>query len=71
MSATPDKIPQQLCPICGNGTTIVRTFDEIFGELHVSAAERRELVYHLAALRARKTIESLLNPPASIGMEER
>lgn len=36
------------------------TFDELFSELRLSDKERRELVYHLAAIRARKTIEALL-----------
>lgn len=38
------------------------TFDELFSELHLSDKERRELVYHLAIIRARRTIEALLFP---------
>lgn len=38
----------------------VRTFDEVFAELHLTPAERVALVWQLAALRFRKTIETLL-----------
>jgi hypothetical protein len=38
------------------------TFDEFFQEFSITDAERRELVYFLAAMRARKTIEALLFP---------
>jgi hypothetical protein len=36
------------------------TFDELFSEHTLTDAERRELVYFLAAFRMRKTIERLL-----------
>jgi hypothetical protein len=36
------------------------TFDEFFAEHRLTPEERAELVYRLAALRARKTIEALL-----------
>lgn len=38
-----------------------RTFDEAFAELHLTQAERTALVWHLAAIRAQKTIEVLIN----------
>jgi hypothetical protein len=38
----------------------VRTFDEAFAELRITPAERTAMVWHLAALRARKTVEALL-----------
>lgn len=37
-----------------------RTFDELFAELHLTPEERTALVWHLAAYRARKTVEALL-----------
>lgn len=37
-----------------------RTFDEAFAELNLTLAERTALVWHLAAMRARKTVEVLL-----------
>lgn len=37
-----------------------RTFDEAFAELNLTPAERTAMVWHLAAMRARKTIEALL-----------
>lgn len=37
-----------------------RTFDEAFAELHLTPAERTALAWHLAAYRARKTVEALL-----------
>jgi hypothetical protein len=37
-----------------------RTFDEVFGELNLTPAERSALVWHLAAIRMRKTVETLL-----------
>lgn len=40
--------------------TILRTFDEAFAELHLTPDERAALVWHLAALRARKTVEELM-----------
>lgn len=38
----------------------MRTFDEVFAEHTITPAERRELVWHLAAYRARRTVETLL-----------
>jgi hypothetical protein len=38
----------------------MKTFDEAFAELNLTAAERVALVWHLAAMRARKTVEALL-----------
>ena len=38
----------------------MRTFDEAFAELNLTPAERAALVWHLAAFRARKTVEALL-----------
>ncbi len=38
-----------------------RTFDELFAELNLTTAERTALVWHLAAFRARKTVEALLS----------
>lgn len=38
----------------------LRTFDEAFAELRLTADERAALVWHLAQMRARKTIEALL-----------
>lgn len=38
----------------------IRTFDEAFEELNLTPAERAALVWHLAAFRARKTVEALL-----------
>ena len=40
----------------------IRTFDELLEELHVTPAERAALVWHLAGLRARRTVEALLTP---------
>lgn len=37
-----------------------RTFDEVFHEHSLYPEERAALVWHLAALRARKTVEALL-----------
>ena len=37
-----------------------RTFDEAFAELNLTPEERAALVWHLAACRARKTVEALL-----------
>jgi hypothetical protein len=39
---------------------IVRTFDEVFGEMRLTYPEREALVHHLASLRYRKTLEALL-----------
>ena len=36
------------------------TFDQLFADHHLTDGERTELIYHLAAIRARKTIEALL-----------
>lgn len=36
------------------------TFDELFAEHRLTPEERRALVWHLAAYRARKTVEALL-----------
>lgn len=36
------------------------TFDEAFADHRLTPDERAELVYRLAAIRARKTIEALL-----------
>ena len=38
----------------------MRTFDEASAELNLTPEERTALVWHLAALRARKTVETLL-----------
>lgn len=38
----------------------LRSFDEVFSEHTLTAAEREALVWHLAAFRARKTVEALL-----------
>ncbi len=38
----------------------LRTFDEAFEELNLTTSERTALVWHLAAFRARKTVEALL-----------
>ena len=37
-----------------------RTFDEAFAELNLTDEERSALVWHLASVRARKTVEALL-----------
>ena len=37
-----------------------RTFDEAFAELNLTPAERASLVWRLAAIRARRTVEALL-----------
>lgn len=41
----------------------VRTFDELFAELNLTDEERTALVWHLAEMRARKTVEALLPKP--------
>lgn len=38
----------------------MRTFDEAFADLHLTYAEREALVWFLATMRMRKTIETLL-----------
>lgn len=43
----------------------LRTFDEAFAELNLTQSEREALVWHLAALRARKTVEALLPETAT------
>ena len=53
---------------------IIRTFDEVFGggNLRVTPNERAALVWHLASMRARKTIEALLpetDPKLLIGFD--
>lgn len=42
---------------------VVVTFDEFFEEHKLTKQERTALVWHLAAFRARRTIELLLHPP--------
>ena len=39
-----------------------RTFDELCSDLRVTLDERKELAYHLGAMRMRNTIERLLEP---------
>lgn len=41
----------------------IRTFDEAFAEHSLTPSERTAMVWHLAAYRARKTVEALLPPP--------
>jgi hypothetical protein len=44
-----------------------RTFDEAFAEFNLTDEERTAMVWHLAAFRARRTVESLLpKPPVDI-----
>jgi hypothetical protein len=38
------------------------TFDELFREFNITPSERRELVFYLAHLRMKKTIERLMSP---------
>lgn len=38
----------------------VRTFDDFCADYTLTQAEREALVWHLAAMRARKTVETLL-----------
>jgi hypothetical protein len=38
----------------------IRTFDEVFQEMTITADERAALVWHLAMFRARRTVEILL-----------
>lgn len=45
------------------GDRPMRTFDEAFGEMRLTSEERTAMVWHLAAMRARKTIEALLPHP--------
>lgn len=47
------------------------TFDEAFAELNLKPAEREALVWHLAQLRARKTVEALLptTDPTLLGIK--
>lgn len=40
-----------------------RTFDEAFAELNLKPDERAALVWHLAAIRTRKLVETLLPEP--------
>ena len=39
---------------------ITRTFNEAFSEHRLTAEERYELIWRLAAMRAKKTVEALL-----------
>jgi hypothetical protein len=41
-----------------------RTFDEAFAEFNLTQEERTAMVWHLAAIRTRKLIETLLPGPA-------
>lgn len=41
----------------------MKTFDELCAELRVTPREREALVWHLAAYRARRTVEALLPAP--------
>ncbi len=36
------------------------TFNELFSEFHLTPTERELLVHHLASLRVRRTVETLL-----------
>jgi hypothetical protein len=52
----------------------MRTFDEAFAELNLTSEERAALVWHLAAFRARKTVEALLpetDPKLVLGFDPR
>lgn len=52
----------------------MRTFDEAFEDLNLTADERAALVWHLAELRARKTVEALLpatKPELILGFDPR
>lgn len=40
-----------------------RTFDEVFGEMTLTREERAAMVWHLAMMRARKTVQALLPSP--------
>jgi hypothetical protein len=42
------------------------TFDELFADFRLTADERRSLVWFLATMRARKTIEALLPDDAPL-----
>lgn len=47
-----------------------RTFDEVFAEMILTPEERSALVWHLAMMRARKTVEELLpSPPQGTAAE--
>jgi hypothetical protein len=46
----------------------VRTFDEVFADHHLTVDEYTALVWHLAALRARKTVEALLPRKVKFGL---
>lgn len=49
----------------------MRTFDEAFAELNLKPAERAALVWHLAAIRTRKLVETLLPPTGNeIGLND-
>lgn len=47
-----------------------RTFDEAFAEMNLTSEERTALVWHLATMRARNTIEALLPGPPEGTMAE-
>ncbi len=36
------------------------TFDELFADHRLTSDERRDLVFHLSQIRARRTVEALL-----------
>ena len=46
----------------------LRTFDEAFAELNLTDTERTALVWHLAQMRARKTVEALLPRKVEFGL---
>lgn len=48
------------------GEATVRTFDELFADHRLTQEERTALVHHLAAMRYRKTLESLLPEPVQL-----
>lgn len=51
---------------------VTRTFDEAFSELNLTHKERSALVWHLAAIRMRKIVETLLPQPGQgPGVNER
>jgi len=46
----------------------IRTFDEVFAEHRLIVGEYTALVWHLAAFRARKTVEALLPRKVEFGL---
>ena len=49
----------------------IRTFDEAFAELHLTKKERKDLVWHLAGIRTRRLMDTLLpDEPGSTMNEE-